>query len=51
MQKNTLTAEDIQDGKDTFDLLAGLDETSKMMALVYVRALRDRQMMDQNLAS
>ena len=47
MPKNVLPKELIQEGKEIYDLLTELDETSKMMVLVYAGALRDKQMLDK----
>lgn len=41
-----LTKEDIRDGKKIADLFESLDEVSEAMALTYLSALRDKQLME-----
>lgn len=42
-----LTKEDINEGKKIAELFAGLDEVSEAMALTYLSALRDKQLVDE----
>lgn len=44
---HALPEAEMQEGKDIFDIVSGLDDVSKMMVLVYAGALRDKQMLDQ----
>lgn len=41
-----LTTKDIDDGKRISELFAALPEESKMMAVVYLSALRDKEIAD-----
>lgn len=40
---NTLTGKDIEDGKKISALFSNISEESKMMAIVYLSALRDKE--------
>lgn len=41
-----LTKEDINEGKKIAELFASFDEMSEAMALTYLSALRDKQLVD-----
>lgn len=43
---NHLTEKDMQDGQDRMEAFETLDNESKKIVLVYVGALRDKQMLE-----
>lgn len=49
MKENTkkMTQKDLEDGKKISDVFASLDEVSKTMAMVYISALRDKQLVSK----
>ena len=47
---NTLTNKDIEDGKKVSALFSNISEESKMMAIVYLSALRDKEIAETGRA-
>ena len=47
---NTLTVKDIEDGKKISALFSNISEESKMMAIVYLSALRDKEIAETGRA-
>lgn len=45
--KKRLTHKDLEEGKKISDVFASLDEVSKTMAMVYISALRDKQLVSK----
>jgi len=44
---SALTEMDLNDGQEMMEILENLDSTSKMIASVYIGALRDRQLLTE----
>lgn len=44
----TLTSKDIEEGKRISNLFSTLSEENKIMAIVYLSALRDKEIADSN---
>lgn len=46
MKKNVRIEKDVDDGKKVFTLFSTLSEESKAMAVAYLSALRDKEIID-----